>query len=266
MPTTAPDAQPLAGRRALVTGASGGVGGAIALRLAQQGADVAVHFLKSEAAAVDLAERIDRLGRAVAVVRADISVRSEVVAMVDAAAEALGGLDIVISNAAAGGFRPLADSTPAQLDSVIRHNAAPVVWLTQAAAEHLTRGAGDQPPRWGKVVAISSHGSVRAVENYGAIGASKAALESLVRHLAMEYGPGGINFNCVMPGILRTAAIEQLPGSDSMIDASLGRMLLPARPLTPVDVAGTVAHLCSAAADMIQGQTITIDGGVTVRV
>ena len=256
---------PLAGRRALVTGASGAVGGAIAFRLAQRGADVAVHFLKSEGAAVELAKRIDAIGRRVALVRADVSQRSEVEAMVQAAAEAFGGLDIIVSNAAAGGFRPLADSTPAQLESVIRHNAAPVVWLTQAAAELLQAGDTDQG-RWGKVVAISSHGSVRSVENYGAIGASKAALESLTRHLAMEYGPRGINFNCVMPGILKTAAIEQLPGSDSMIDASLQRMLLPPRSLTPQDVAGTVAYLCSAEADMIQGQTIAIDGGVTVRV
>ena len=264
---TAPDlAQPLAGRRALVTGASGAVGGAIATRLAQLGADVAVHFLKSTDAAVELAKRIDGLGRAVAVLRADVSVRSEVAALVDAAADALGGLDIVVSNAAAGGFRPLAQSTPAQLDAVIRHNAAPVVWLTQAAAEHLTRGVDQTPPRWGKVVAISSHGSVRCIENYGAIGASKAALESLVRHLAMEYGPRGINFNCVMPGILQTAAIEQLPGSDLMLDASLRRMLLPSRPLMPRDVAATVAHLCSPDADMIQGQTFVVDGGVSVRV
>ncbi|MEM9586534.1 MAG: SDR family oxidoreductase [Planctomycetota bacterium] len=263
MPLDSPNdvTRPLHGRRALVTGASRGIGRAIAIELAKRGADVAINFLRSQDSAVEVAEQIDSIGRGVALVKADVSRQDDVVAMVDAAADSLGGLDIVVSNAAAGGFRDLAEITPVNLEAIFRHNTSPVIWLAQAASKHLSSGE-----RHGKVVAVSSHGSQWVVPHYGAIGASKAALESLVRHLALEFGPSGINFNCVLPGIIATEAIQSMPGVEGMIAAAEERMMLTDRRLTVQDVAGVTAFLCSADSDLIQGQTLVVDGGVSVRV
>jgi enoyl-[acyl-carrier protein] reductase III len=105
-----------------------------------------------------------------------------------------------------------------------------------------------------------------AVPNYAAIGASKAALESFVRHLALELGPTGINFNCVLPGIVATEAVRTMPGVEQVLQAAGERMMIPTRSLTPEDVAGVVAFLASSDSDMIQGQTIVVDGGVSVRI
>ncbi|WP_146439039.1 SDR family oxidoreductase [Crateriforma conspicua] len=251
----------LSGKTALVTGGSRGIGRACALRLADCGANVAVNFLSSRDAATDVAKQINQRGVGSIAVRADVSRQDDCHALVSAVAEHFGGLDIVISNAAAGGFRGVAQLTAPNLEAAIRTNAAPVAWLCQAAAEHLA-----DENDFGKVIAISSHGSIRAVDHYAAIGASKAALESLVRHMALEYGPQGINFNCVMPGIVRTEAVSTMPGVEDVLAAAKERLLVSKRDLSPDDVSGVVAFLASRQADMIQGQTIIVDGGITVRV
>ncbi|MEZ6062240.1 MAG: SDR family oxidoreductase [Planctomycetaceae bacterium] len=244
-----------------MTGASRGIGRACAIRLAQAGANVVVNFLSSPDAARETASAVKSHGVDSIAVRADVSVRDDAHALVNAAAEHFGGLDILVSNVAGGGFRPLMDVTPAGIDAVVRTNAAPLVWLTQAAAPLLSRSAGN-----GKVICVSSHGSARAVANYGAIGASKAALESLMRHLAFELGPTGINFNAVMPGLVPTDAVRTMPGVDSLLDLVRKQMLLKDRDLTAEDVADVVAFLASPGSDLIQGQTIIVDGGIMVRV
>ncbi|MEL6896339.1 MAG: SDR family oxidoreductase, partial [Planctomycetota bacterium] len=118
----------------------------------------------------------------------------------------------------------------------------------------------------GKFIAISSHGSQWAVENYGAIGASKAALEGIVRHLALELGPRSINCNCVLPGIIATDAVATMPGVEGTVRAAKERMMMDGRDLTPEDVAGVVEFLCGRSSDLIQGQTLIVDGGVSIRV
>ena len=252
----------LAGRNALVTGASRGIGRAIAFELSRRGARVAVNFLNSQQSAIEVAEQIDRSGETAMVVRADVSQRDDVAAMMEEVVHEFGGIDIVVSNAAAGGFRNLSELKPVNLEAAFRTNTAPIVWLAQAAADSLA--ANDQ--RQGKFVAVSSHGSRWAIPYYGAIGASKAALESLVRHLAIEYGPTGINFNCVLPGIIATDAVSSMPGVESLVEAATERMMLGGRRLCENDVAQVVAFLCSDDSDMIQGQTMVVDGGVSVRV
>lgn len=256
---------PLDGKRALVTGASRGIGRAIALELARRGASVAINFLNSQPQAIEVAKAVSRSqadrSADVMLVRADVSRQDDVMSMVEEVQSRFGGLDIVVSNAAAGGFRDLAELTPVNFEATLRNNAAPIIWLTQAASASLAKSEGH-----GKVVAVSSHGSQWTVPHYGAIGASKAALESLIRHLALEYGDSGINFNCVLPGVIATEAIASMPGSQALVRAAGERMMVGGRTLCPDDVARVVAFLSSPDSDLIQGQTIVVDGGVSIRV
>ncbi len=252
----------LTGKRALVTGASRGIGRACALALAKCGADVAVNFLSSTKSIGEVVREVQTFGGRCLAVRADVSNRDDSVAMVESVIDRFGGLDIIVSNVAAGGFRGASELTPSSLEATFRTNSAAVVWLAQAAADALASGKG-----FGKVVAVSSHGSMWAVPNYAAIGASKAALESLIRHLALELGPRGINFNCVLPGIVATEAVMSMPDVDTIMAAAQERMMIGgSRRLAPEDVADTVAFLASPLSDLIQGQTIVIDGGVSIRV
>jgi len=250
----------LRGKVALVTGASRGIGRACAVQLAACGAHVAVNFLSSKEGAAESVRQVQSYGVQGVAIRADVSDSQDLTAAVEFVKERFGRIDIVVSNAAAGGFRSLMNVTPANWESVLRHNASPLLWLAQAAAPIMKQNSG------GKFIAISSHGSMRAFANYGAIGASKAALEALVRHLAFELGPSGIHFNCVMAGMVATEAIQSMPDSASLLKSSQETMLVDERVLTPDDVAGVVTFLASPLSDKIQGQTIVVDGGVSIRV
>ena len=251
----------LNGRTALITGASRGIGRACALRLARLGANVAVNYLVSRKDAVAVVQEIQKLGRQAIAIRADVAKADDVSAMVEATVERFGSLHVIVSNAAAGGFHSAADLSLLNVETILRTNSLPVLSLTQAAAPYLSKEAF-----FGKVIAISSHGSRWAVPSYAAIGASKAALESLVRHLALEFGPLGINFNCVLPGLIPTEAVKSMPDVEQMMQSAKARMMIPDRSLTDEDVAGVVAFLASPHSDLIQGQTIVVDGGISVRI
>lgn len=251
----------LNGKVALVTGASRGIGRACAESLAACGASVVVNFLNSADAAKEVVNTIQNCGGRAIAIRADVSERDDVQAMVDVIGEHFGRLDIIVSNAAAGGFRPLTQVTPASFDSILRMNTAPLLWITQAALPLLQASKSIS-----RVIAISSHGSIRGIANYGIIGASKAALESLVRHLAFELGRSGVNFNAIMPGIVATDAIKTLPGSAGMLKSVQEQILVKDRMLQPSDVAGVVLFLASPFSELIQGQVIVVDGGISIRV
>jgi enoyl-[acyl-carrier protein] reductase III len=251
----------LNGKVALVTGASRGIGRACAESLAACGASVVVNFLNSAEAAKDVVNAIQNCGGRAIAIRADVSERDDVQAMMDVIGEHFGRLDIIVSNAAAGGFRPLTQVTPASFDSILRMNTAPLLWITQTALPLLQASNSIS-----RVIAISSHGSIRGIANYGIIGASKAALESLVRHLAFELGRSGVNFNAIMPGIVATDAIKTLPGSAGMLKSVQEQILVKDRILQPADVAGAVLFLASPLSELIQGQVIVVDGGISIRV
>ena len=251
----------LNGKVALVSGASRGIGRACAESLAACGASVIVNFLNSAEGAKEVVNSIQSCGGQAIAVRADVSERDDVQAMMDVIDEQFGKLDIIVSNAAAGGFRPLTQATPASIDSIMRMNAAPLLWLTQAALPLFQSSEGIS-----RVIAISSHGSIRGIANYGLIGTSKAALESLVRHLAFELGRSGVNVNAIMPGIVATDAIRTLPGSEGMLKSVQEQILVRDRMLKPADVAGTVLFLASRFSELIQGQVIVVDGGISIRV
>ena len=243
----------LNGKVALVSGASRGIGRACAEALAACGASVIVNFLNSAEGAKEVVNSIQSCGGQAIAVRADVSERDDVQAMMDVIDEHFGKLDIIVSNAAAGGFRPLTQATPASFDSIMRMNTAPLLWLTQAALPLFQSSEGIS-----RVIAISSHGSIRGIANYGLIGTSKAALESLVRHLAFELGRSGVNVNAIMPGIVATDAIKTLPGSEGMLKSVQEQILVRDRMLTPVDVAGAVLFLASRFSDLVQGQVIVV--------
>ena len=245
---------------ALVTGGSRGIGRACAKMLAEHGADVVVNYVTSKSAANEIAELVTGMGRRAAVVKADISEQEDVNEMIRFVSENFGRLDILVSNAASGGFRPLMDATSVHFERAMNTNVRPLLHLVQSAQELLSAHQHQ-----GKVVAISSHGSHMALPAYGLIGSSKAALESLIRHLALELGPQGINFNVVLAGLVKTDATRNLPNADELFEMVNDRMLVDSRELTAEEVAKAVLYLSSPMSDLVQGQVLVVDGGVGIR-
>ncbi len=252
----------LTGKIALVTGGSRGIGRATVLRLAQAGAHIALNFVTNESAAREVAKEVQALGQEILLVKADVSEEEDIASMMDAIGNRWGRLNIVVSNAAGGGFRELQDATCRNFDVAMHTNVRALMLLVQHAVRHFP--TGDRPNC--KVVALSSHGSHRALPHYGLIGASKAAIESLIRHMAAEYGPRGINFNCVLAGLVATDSTTGFVGAEALHDASNESMLVgKGKQLMPYDVAEAVYFLCSPASDLIQGHTLIIDGGASLR-
>lgn len=250
----------LSGRVGLVTGSSRGIGRACAIRLAEAGADVVVNYVTSQAAAMETAERISAMGRQVMVVKGDISEEDDVRSMVEHVGQTWGQLDIIVSSAASGGFRPLLAATTQNFEAAMRTNVMALIYLVQAAMPLLQRG-----PHRGKVVAISSHGSHMALPMYGLIGGTKAALESIVRHLTLEVGDKGINVNAVKAGLVETDSTRKIPYAQQMFAAQVDHTMVGQRTLQAEDVADAVLFLCSPLADMIQGETLTVDGGAAIH-
>jgi enoyl-[acyl-carrier protein] reductase III len=250
----------LSGRVALVTGSSRGIGRACAIRLAQAGADVVVNYVTAQAAAMEVAEQVVATGRRAIVVKADVSEESDVRSMVEHVGETLGRLDIVVSSAVTGGFRPLLAATTRNFEAAMRTNVLALVYLVQNAMPLLERG-----PHRGKVVAISSHGSHMALPMYGLIGGSKAALESIVRHFTLEIGDRGVNINVVKAGLVDTDSTRRIPDADRLFEAQVDHTMVGPRKLTAEDVADAVVFLSSPLADMIQGETLTVDGGAAIH-
>jgi enoyl-[acyl-carrier protein] reductase III len=243
----------LTGKIALVTGASRGIGRAIALRLAQLGADVVINYLRKESAAREVAAVVESQGQRALVVKANVGDGEDIARLFDAVA-AFGGLDILVANAAIGVMEPLSAVTPKHWQRTVGTNAWGFLAMTQRASP-LMRARGG-----GRIVALTSPGSQRVIEHYGLVGSSKAALEALVRYWAVELAADGIVVNAVSPGMIDTDAVKQLNTPDAVLE--LVRQQTPAgRLATPEDVAGVVAFLCSPQAQMIVGQTLVVDGG-----
>lgn len=251
----------LSGRVALVTGSSRGIGRECALRFAQAGADVIVNYVSSKSAAMETAEQILSLGRRVHVVKADISEEDDVRSMMEYIDRAIGQLDIVVSNAATGGFRPLLAANLRHFQNTFQTNVLALLYLVQAAMPLLEKSRGR-----GKVIALSSHGSDMALPWYGMIGSSKAALESMVRHLTLEVGDRGVNVNVVKSGLVETDSTKRIPGAHEMFAGRKEKTMTGDRMLSIADVANAVLFLASPLADMIQGETLTVDGGSAIHV
>jgi enoyl-[acyl-carrier protein] reductase III len=251
----------LTGRVALVTGGSRGIGRACALRLAEAGADVVINYVTSQTAAEDVAAKVQALGRRAATVKADVGQQEDVAAMMQFVGENFGKLDILLSNAATGGFRPLLATDTRHFEAAMRINVLALVYLLQSGCRLLERSEGRA-----KVIALSSHGSHLALPMYGLIGGAKAALESLVRYFALELGGRGINVNVIKSGLVETDSTRALPKSEAIFAARRSKSLTGDRLLTPEDVADAVLYLASPLSDMVQGETLTVDGGMGIHV
>lgn len=246
----------LTGKVALVTGGSRGIGRAIALRLAQQGAHIAINFMRNRKAAEATVADLEKLGVKAKAYRANVGDEEQLHKMFEAFEQDFGRIDILVSNAASGVLKPALELTRRHWQWTMDINAATLLHLVQHA-EPLMGEEG------GKVVAISSLGSVRAIPNYTAVGASKAALESLVRHLSVELAPRGINVNVLSAGTVDTEALKHFPNRDELLEGS--REKTPAgRLVTPDDVADATLFLVSEYAKMVHGTTLIVDGGYHV--
>ena len=251
----------LSGEVALVTGSSRGIGRACALRLAEAGADVVVNYVTSSNEAELVAEQIAAMGRNVACVRADVSHEDDVEEMLQFVSEKFGRLDILVHNAATGGFRPLSVTTQRHFDAAMHTNVMSLVHLLKAASPMLQQGS-----RRGKAVVLSSHGTHMALPMYGIIGGSKAALTALARHWALELGDTGVNVNVVEAGLVETDSTKRRPGADQMFAGRESKTMTGERMLEASDVADAVLFLSSPLSDLVQGQTLIVDGGAAIHV
>ncbi|MEQ9926577.1 MULTISPECIES: 3-oxoacyl-ACP reductase family protein [Pectobacterium] len=240
----------LAGKKALVTGASRGIGAAIALELAEKGADVAITYQNSEARALDVVRAIEAKGRRAFAIKADSADAEAVVRSVNEAAGALGGLDILVNNAGIARGGMLSQLSLADIDDTLNVNVRAVVLASQAAIPHLGQG--------GRIISIGSSVAERVpMPGMSVYAMSKSALLSFTRGLARELGPNGITVNLVHPGSTDT---DMNPADGEYSEVQRSSIAL-GHYGKPEDIAAAVAFLASPAARQITGTGITVDGG-----
>ena len=245
----------LAGKIAFVTGGSRGIGRAIALKLGQAGCDVAIVYHNSHDEAASVCEALRGFGRRAQAIQADVSDAESVAEAFATFRKEFDRVDFVVSNAAIGVLKPALELSTKHWRRCMETNALALNLLAQNAVPLMTNG--------GRIIALSSLGAWRAIPQYAFIGASKAALESLVRSLAQELGQRGIRVNAVSAGVVDTDALKYFPNREQLLEEFARRT--PAGPtLTPENVADAVYLLCQPEAEMITGHTLVVDGGYSI--
>ena len=240
------------GKSVLVTGGSRGIGRAIALRFAELGAArVGISYFRSDRAAEETAGELRRVGTEPVLLRGNVADAEKVAALLDG----FGDLDVLVSNAATGVIRPILELDEKHWDWTMNANARALLTLARRAVPRMAEGSS--------IVAVSSLGSTRVLANYALVGTSKAAIEALVRYLAVELAPFGIRVNAVSAGLVETGALEYFPDREAMLREFAAKT--PAgRLVEPDDVAKLVTFLCSPDAGMVRGQTVVLDGGYSL--
>jgi len=253
---TTPSPIDLSGKFALVTGGSRGIGRAICKTLARHGARVCFNYLRNRQAAAEAVREIAEVGPTPLDVRANVADDEHLDRLFGRVREEFGRLDVLVSNAALGVLKPVTKLREKDWRWTMDINARALIPLARHAIE-LMGGRG------GSIIAVSSLGATHAIPFYGAVGASKAALEALVRHLAIENAAQGVRVNIVSGGAVDTDALKFFPNRDEILEDSLKRT--PAgRLVTPEDMADAVLFLCSDLSRMVHGQTLVVDGGCSI--
>jgi enoyl-[acyl-carrier protein] reductase III len=250
---------PFKDKIALVTGSGRGIGRAIALHFARQGADLAINFFRNRAPAEETVAAIRALGRQALLVKADIGTDTGLDRLFGEVDRQFGALDMLVHNAASGYNRPALEQKPKGWEWTLNINARALLFAAQRAVPLMEKRGG------GFIVSISSPGAQRVLPDYVVVGASKAALEALTRYLAAELAPRNIVVNAVSPGMVLTEALQHFDAIEArqLFERAVSRT--PAgRLVKPEEVAEVVAFLCTPAASMICGQVIVVDGGYTL--
>lgn len=238
-----------------ITGGTRGIGRAISLRFARAGAKVIANYLRDENSARELKTQAERDQLPVTLCRADLTTPKgleEVEALIKQNGQPLAGL---VHCAATGTHRPFAELTSRHLQWTMSLNVSSFFELVKMNLARFANGSS--------ILAMSSAGALRAVPNYSVIGASKGALESLARHLAVELAPRGIRVNVIAPGAVATTVWDAIPDREKRLAEASARSPL-GRLVTVEEVASTAHFLCSRAASGINGQTLTVDGGAGI--
>lgn len=245
----------LVGKTALITGGARGIGKAIALKLASHGADIIIVYYNSSDEAEKICTDIQAMGQKALAVQANVSDERSVKEMIDSVKQQFDQIHILISNAASGVLKPAMKMSTKHWRWCLETNAL--------ALNHLAIHVKPLMPKGGRILAMSSLGAIRAIPNYAFIGASKAALESLVRALSVELAPDGISVNTISAGIVDTDALKHFPNREALLKECLERSL-GGRLIIPEDVANVAYLLCLPESEMIKGQTIFVDAGYSI--
>ncbi|MFA5785823.1 MAG: SDR family NAD(P)-dependent oxidoreductase [Actinomycetota bacterium] len=243
----------LEGKRALVTGASAGIGRAIAIAYAEAGADVAVVARRENLLAEAVGE-IEAKGRRGLAIRGDVTVSEDVDRAVSETVEGLGGIDILVNNAGGSPFHgPITAWRESGFDKVVALNLKSTFLFCKAAGPHLLSGGS------GSVINLVSVAGLRSTPYFYPYGAAKAGIANLTKSLAVEWAPAGVRVNAIAPGWTLT---ELTAWADEQAKAEMAKTIPMGRWARPEEMAYAAVFLASAAASYITGQVLAVDGGV----
>lgn len=246
----------LEGKVALVTGSSQGIGQAIAIRLAEEGANIIIDYRSHAEGAEETKAKVEATGRKGLVVKADLGITSDIRSMVDQGIQHFGKLDILVNNAGLEKNADFWDITEEDYDNVLNVNLKGVFFATQAIVKHLI-----DTKRTGKIINISSVHEELPFPHFTTYCASKGGVKMMMRNLAIELGPMGITINNVAPGAINTPINKSLIEDKAKLNAVLQNIPL-GRLGEPNDISSMVAFLASPDADYITGSTFFVDGGL----
>lgn len=252
----------LSGKIALVTGSSRGIGQATAELFGREGATVVVHYRKSEAAAADVVDRIHQKGGSALALGADLEDEHAIDSLFDTIRERLGGLDILMANAAATAFKSILDLKPHHIARTFDVVYGSLIHMAQRAVPLMAREGGRGP---GRIITVSGHGTPFTLPGYATIGSAKGAVETLSRYLAYELGSHQITCNAIAPGVIATDSARYYMGERyDAFDREVTAQTPLGRIGVPEDVARVALFLASSLSDFVTGQVIRVDGGLTL--